>query len=178
MAAPKLSDPEYLAAVLRPPPPPRKRNTALSNRIPPPILVVLSYILMWLLNDFAPFGQNLLPQLKGLAMGLFSVGLIINLMAAATFRKAQTTINPLNPEKASSLIDHGVFSWSRNPIYLAMAIMVVAGVFWTGNILNFVVVALFVWFITKYQIKPEEKALEKIFGDAFDGYCSKVRRWI
>ena len=59
-----------------------------------------------------------------------------------------------------------------NGLALPMAANAVAIVFVAACILAFVL------YITRFQIRPEERALQRIFGEAFSAYCARVRRWL
>lgn len=146
--------------------------------IPPLAMVALCIGAMWALMDFVPTLAFGFPG-QGL-IGIFFIasGLGVNINAAITFSKAETTVNPLSPEKASTLVRHGLFAQSRNPIYLAMAMVLLGVCILFGNLVNLAVVVFFIWYITNFQIIPEEEALKKIFGLEYDDYCKKVRRWI
>lgn len=146
--------------------------------LPPPLMVALCIGAMWALVDRIPsLGMSISGQ--GL-IGTFLVaaGLGVNINAMIAFAKADTTINPLTPDKTSTLVSDGLFSQTRNPIYLAMTMILLGVCVLFGNLINLAVVAFFVWYITNYQIIPEEEALKKVFGKQYEDYCKKVRRWI
>ncbi|MET2984112.1 methyltransferase family protein [Aureibaculum conchae] len=109
---------------------------------------------------------------------LFLIGIIIGLIAVFSFYKAKTSVDPLHPTKASKLISGGIYKYTRNPMYLGMLLVLVAAFVKFGNYINITVLVAYVWYITNFQIKPEEKTLTEIFGKDFTDYCKKVRRWI
>ena len=94
------------------------------------------------------------------------------------FRKAKTTINPTSPEKASYLVSGGIYRVTRNPMYLGMQFILIATIFKFGNYYGFIALPLFILYITQFQIKPEERIIEKIFGEEYCQYKKKVRRWL
>jgi protein-S-isoprenylcysteine O-methyltransferase Ste14 len=145
-------------------------------RIPPPIVTALCAALMWATGRFVPFGA-FAPQ-RGWAIAFLVVALALMLAAAVQFARARTTINPMRPERASHLVTRGVFALSRNPIYLADLLVLVAAACWIGNLFAFVGCALFVAWMNRYQIAPEEDALARLFGEDYLAYCRRVRRWI
>ena len=109
---------------------------------------------------------------------LFLLGFGILFSAARSFKEHQTTINPIKIETASSLVVSGIFNYSRNPMYLGMA-LILLGLSLKFNIIGgLIFTALFILYITSFQIKPEEKAMQKIFGEEFLSYKNKVRRWL
>ena len=106
------------------------------------------------------------------------IGVLILFLAARLFRKHQTTVNPLKPEAASDLVTYGVFSLSRNPMYLGMLLILVALSIKFNPMGGILICTLFIGFITKFQIIPEETAMQKLFDEKFDSYCKNTRRWI
>ena len=150
----------------------------LKLKIPPPLVGLTLGVLVWVVNYQLPMlGVDLLG-LKLLACLLVLTGLLIELWSVGLFIKARTTVNPLKPGNSNHLVTSGLYRFSRNPMYLGMSLLLVGFVFWIGNPVGLVMPALFVWYITRFQIKPEEQALTKLFGDQFVNYQSRVRRWV
>lgn len=156
----------------------KKRGRIMKTRIPPPIVTLLFAFLMWQLGRLVPAGQLNLPGSPEISLVLVGLGLVVVTMAWGRFRKVGTTVNPLDPSLASSLVSSGIFGRSRNPMYLAMLIFLTAWALWLGNLVNIISLYLFVSFMTRFQIKPEEEALTKLFGEEYEAYCEKVNRWI
>ncbi len=146
--------------------------------LPPPLVAALIGVLMWAVARQLALGRFASAALAPIAIVLLAVGLLLFLVAAASFITAKTTINPLRPARATHLITSGVFRISRNPIYLADLLILAALAVWLGNIVNLLVLGLFVWAINRFQIAPEERALTRLFGDNYIAYCSQVRRWL
>ena len=148
----------------------------LRNRIPPPI-VTLTFALLsfWL--------ANYLPKLAFNYQGLSSllmifIGLTIIVIGVKTFNNSDTTINPLNPSEASHLVTEGVFSYTRNPMYLGMVIILLGVSIYIGVYIGIIILPCFIFYITEFQIKPEEKAMEEIFAGDYTDYLKRVRRWL
>ncbi|WP_291965252.1 methyltransferase family protein [Maribacter sp.] len=146
-------------------------------KVPPALVFLCFALLMYLLAEFLPigyfdfFGRLLLTKI------LLGVGVIIALFALFQFRKSKTTIDPTKPEKASELVVDGIFKYSRNPMYLAMLLILLAlGVF-LGNAFNTLVAAGFVSYMNRFQIVPEERILLNKFGRSYKDYCILTRRW-
>jgi protein-S-isoprenylcysteine O-methyltransferase Ste14 len=76
------------------------------------------------------------------------------------------------------LLTKGVFKFSRNPIYLALLNLLICFSIYLGSFFGLIILPLFVIYMNQFQIKPEEKAMLKLYGKEFENYCSKVRRWI
>lgn len=105
------------------------------------------------------------------------MAVLIAFVSLFQFVKFKTSIDPLHPGKASRLITTGLYSYSRNPMYLALLLLLLAWGLWLGNAFNTLLAAGFVYFINAYQILPEEEALLKKFGKDYQKYCLAVRRW-
>ena len=147
--------------------------------IPPPALGLLFGLAMWALaRSSAPDFAFAFPGQLWAALAVGGAGLAIDLVCVAAFFKRKTTVNPLAPAKAKALVTDGLYRISRNPMYLGMLLILFGWGVWLGSSLNIALIALFVWAITELQIKPEERALRDKFGQAYDDYCARVRRWI
>ena len=94
------------------------------------------------------------------------------------FKKNSTIINPMTPKKTTSLVVDGIFSYSRNPMYLGLLLVVTSSGLYVGAWLSFLLIPLFWFLINMLQIIPEEEAMLEIFGEEFIEYSRKVRRWI
>ena len=133
---------------------------------------------MWLLPLYPKLQLLYGNQRIVLAVLLVLLGQGIAVAGMVAFRRARTTINPVRASEASSLVNSGIYGLTRNPMYLGWALTLLAWAIYLGNLIAFVFVPLFVWYITRFQIKPEERVLTQLFGDQFLSYSSKVRRWI
>ncbi|MFT4630923.1 MAG: protein-S-isoprenylcysteine O-methyltransferase Ste14 [Arenicella sp.] len=149
----------------------------LENRIPPPIVLLICLIIMPLLAEIGSVSSFDFELRLALASLLVLLGLGIMLTGVVQFSKAKTTIDPLNPEKAEQLVVDGVFSLSRNPMYLGMAIIAVAWTIYLANPWSILGVIAFVLFINRFQITPEERAMDSLFGVQYAQYKASVRRW-
>ena len=143
-------------------------------KIPPPLQALIFGFIMWAINHWSGIGQAEFA----LPMIIAAAGLAIIIMAAINFKAAQTTVNPMKPSQASSLVIVGIFKISRNPMYLGLLIILTAWALYLENVISVAVLPVFVLYITNFQIIPEEEALVKIFGDEYEHYCLSVRRWI
>jgi protein-S-isoprenylcysteine O-methyltransferase Ste14 len=99
------------------------------------------------------------------------------LAALGQFRRARTTTNPLKPDTASALVTSGAFAYSRNPMYLGLALILAGWAFWLGALTPWLVLPLFTSAITTLQILPEEAALARLFGADFAAYRRRTDRW-
>ena len=120
-----------------------------------------------------PFGVRV-----GAALALVVIGLSISISGMVSFRRAKTTINPSKPSAASSLVTSGVYRYTRNPMYLGLSVTLMAWAVFLSNLLALVAVPLFVLYISRFQISPEERVLSSLFGAEYAAYKEKVRRWL
>lgn len=107
-----------------------------------------------------------------------ALGVLIVFSGIIAFRMKGTTVDPLHPEKASSLVKSGIYKYTRNPMYLGMAFVLIGGIIRVGNPIGLLAIIFFIWYITIFQIKPEEEILKEIFKEEYRRYCQKVNRWI
>lgn len=113
-----------------------------------------------------------------LAVTLFVGGIVLVISAGLSFRKFQTSVDPMNPDKANSIVTTGVYSISRNPMYLAMLLVLTAFVVFMWQASGILILLAFIAYTTRFQIIPEERVLARKFGLEFKHYCERVRRWI
>jgi len=149
----------------------------LDLKIPPPVVVVLTGLLMWL----TPSGA--LEVLGGswslyLGIVLMLLGVLMDGYAAMMFLVAKTTISPIAPQNASTLIVSGIFKLTRNPMYLGMAILLLGWALLLQSAAALMGPILFITYITRFQILPEERILSQKWGDAYTAYKSKTKRWL
>jgi protein-S-isoprenylcysteine O-methyltransferase Ste14 len=150
----------------------------LELRIPPPIVALTIAGGMWLFARSAPV--LLLPHIARLvvAMVLAVLGAAVALAGVLSFRRARTTVNPLKPETSAALVTGGVYSFTRNPMYLGMLLALTGWAAYLSSRWSLLGPVLFVVYIARFQIVPEEKVLEALFGASFAEYRRRVRRWI
>ena len=148
----------------------------MNNKIPPPIVTLIYRLIIF-------FSRQLFPEYDSMIINVFSfiflfLGLLVFFLAVASFKKYKTTVNPLQPSKASHLVISGIFRFTRNPMYLGMALILLSLSFKFNLLGGLIVTALFIMFITKFQIIPEEDAMLSLFRDEFEVYKENTRRWI
>ena len=150
------------------------------NRIPwPPIFYVVALIAGWPLGHFLP-----LPWASGMAAEMmFAIGILlilgalaIDLTAMTTMQRAKTTIMP--HRKVDHLVTKGVFSVSRNPIYVAHTMLVIGAGLISGIAWYFSLAFIAAFATQKFGIEREEKHLESHFGKAYRDYRKRVKRWL
>jgi protein-S-isoprenylcysteine O-methyltransferase Ste14 len=151
---------------------------ALDNKIPPPVVGALVAAGMWGASILGPqFPLASVPKYSLVAI-LVGAGLTFDALGILAFRRSRTTVNPLKPERASAMVTSGVYRITGNPMYLGMALLLLAWSIYLSALLPFAGLLIYVWYITQFQIKPEERVLESIFGEAYSSYAARVRRWL
>ena len=147
----------------------------MKTLIPPPIVTIVFLFVIFFTKDIFRFSIEL-PTLLGYIT--IVAGLIIIFVAAKQFKAANTTINPTKPETASVLVSNGVFSYSRNPMYLGMLIIIIGFSIIHNLIAIIVFMPLWIIYMINFQIIPEEEAMKILFKEKFLNYSKKTRRWI
>lgn len=132
-------------------------------------------VLSWQLPQFTLS----IPGSNVIAFVIATIGALICIMGVASFHSAKTTVNPTKPQQASSLVISGIYRISRNPMYLGFLLLIIAwGSFLTHLLSLLFFPVLFVFYMNRFQIPDEEKALAEKFGQDFISYKNMVRRWL
>jgi protein-S-isoprenylcysteine O-methyltransferase Ste14 len=149
----------------------------LNLKVPPAVVFLCCIGLMWLLNKLMP-GASLLNIHRWIINLLLAIGALIAFAGVVQFQMQSTTVNLHKPNNASSLVTTGIYSISRNPMYFGMLILLFAYLLKTGQPGGLLVILLYIVYMTRFQIKPEEQVMEHKFGEAYRTYRQRVRRWI
>lgn len=147
-----------------------------ATKIIPPVYLLLSIAVMVFLYFLFPGATVLVFPWNFLGIIPLAVGIGINLVADRSFKNYNTPVKPL--EKSTTLVTHGVFRVSRNPMYLGFVLILLGIALCMGSLTPFIVVFLFAIFLDIVFIRFEEKKLEETFGQAWLEYTKSVRRWI
>lgn len=150
----------------------------LKLKIPPAVVTIIFAFVMWIMDNYIHFNGTDFRGPLWLAVSFFAAGVIIGLVGLVQFYRKSTSINPHKPDSASSLVDSGIYRFSRNPMYVALLMILISYGIYLGDILAILISPLFVLYMNYFQIIPEEKVLQQKFGEEFEKYRSKVRRWI
>lgn len=144
-------------------------------KVPPLALVATAAGAQRLLAE--PAGRpGVLRAVAAGVLGVASVGFLAS--SVREFRRNSTTVNPLSPEQASSLVISGPHRMSRNPMYVGMAGLLSAHALSRGSWMGVVPVVGFVVAIDRLQIPEEEAALTAQFERAYADYAAAVPRWL
>ncbi|CAH0991316.1 hypothetical protein SIN8267_01419 [Sinobacterium norvegicum] len=148
--------------------------TFLEHKIPPPLVAVIAAFFIWLtpgISDHAVLRF-------GLVAIFFILAAVFLLAGAGAFKKADTTVNPLKPATATSLVTSGIYRYTRNPMYVGFVLMLCAWSSFLASLWSVVFIVGYIVYIQRFQIVPEERYLNELFGQDYTDYCLRVRRWL
>ena len=145
-------------------------------RIPPLAQLAICFALAAALSKYLPVIRFATPT--WLVVFEVLIGVTFLLPAVFSFIKHKTTVNPQSPFDATTLVTSGVFSISRNPMYVGMLLLLLAFVLWLGAVSSAIALLFFYFSIDRIQIRSEEQSLCENFGEEFDKYAKRVPRWL
>lgn len=152
---------------------------ALELKVPPVVAGLAVAAAMWFASSTVPTPLETPIAFRIVAAAILSaLGVGIGLAGVVSFRRVGTTVNPIKPGAASALVTSGPYRVSRNPMYLGMLFVLLGWAFYLSHPLAFILVPLFVLYMNRFQIIPEERSLSAMFGAQFAAYKTKVRRWL
>ena len=151
---------------------------ALELKVPPLVLVLVLAGVMWFAAMQLPSLAITLPWRYGLAVTISGVGILFIFAGVYAFQKAKTTVNPTKPSAASSVVTSGVYRLSRNPMYVGFLLGLIGWAIFLSHTLPFLLLPIYVAYMNRFQISPEERALSAKFGDEYETYKQAVRRWL
>ena len=151
---------------------------ALELKVPPPLVALLFGVAMWTVARLLP-PVHIAGQWRFVLAGVcVGFGVIMALLGIFAFRQAKTTVNPVNPEKASSVVTGGVYSYTRNPMYVGLTALLVGWAIWLSAPWMLLGPVAFMLYMTRFQIIPEERVMSSKFGRDYNDYRNRVRRWL
>lgn len=146
--------------------------------IPPPVVFAFCAAAMWGVAQY--FEPISLPQpwAEWAMFGLIAAGVLLDFSSIMEFLKERTTINPIRIEKATALVTTGFYRITRNPMYSGLALWLGAFAIYLQVWESAPLIVVFMLYITRFQIIPEERMMSKQFGDRYLAYTHQVRRWL
>jgi protein-S-isoprenylcysteine O-methyltransferase Ste14 len=149
---------------------------ALELRVPPLALLLVFGVAMALLADAD--GQRGNAATVAAALILAAVGAGVALAGVLAFRQHKTTVNPFRPGETARLVDSGIYRFSRNPMYLGFLLMLAGWAAYLASVAAALLLPLFIAYMNRFQIIPEERALTTTFGAAYATYMRRTGRWL
>lgn len=150
----------------------------LKLKIPPPGHMLIFAVGMWLLHIYLPITYVIPAPWNKAGIVAIAGAFLLDVSSLLLFFKRKTSPNPFVPAKATHLVTSGMYRFTRNPMYLGLAILLTGWATYLGSLSPFLLVPLFVVLLTYLQIIPEEQILENKFGQAYRSYKNTVRRWL
>jgi len=151
---------------------------SLELKIPPPAVALVAGLAMWWVSRYGVLTGVPPPWSFGAALALAAVGAAFDVAGIIAFGRAKTTVNPMKPEKSAALVRSGVYRITRNPMYVGMVFILLAWAVYLTSPWALFGPLVFAAYITRFQIKPEERVLAARFGVEFASYQARVRRWL
>jgi protein-S-isoprenylcysteine O-methyltransferase Ste14 len=149
----------------------------LENRVPPPVVMLAIGLAMWGVSLTSPRPTEIMFRMP--LVGFFFVAAaLFGAPAIVAFRRAKTTIDPVHVGNASVVVSTGIYGITRNPMYVAMTLLLLSWALYLANVWLLIGPLFFVLFITRFQILPEERAMTARFGATYSKYKARVRRWL
>jgi protein-S-isoprenylcysteine O-methyltransferase Ste14 len=152
--------------------------TPLELKVPPLLVAVVTGLGMFVVSRAAPGLAHDWPWRVAAGLSLVVMGGMVALAGVVEFRRRRTTVNPMTPGAASAIVSSGVYRWSRNPMYLGFLCALAGMAVYLSNAASVVMIVLYVAYMNRYQIEPEERALLAMFGPEYAAYMASVRRWL
>src|SRR5258708_29935645 len=140
---------------------------ALENKVPPPIVALLIGTAMWAAARWSPLREGESPLRLVTAYCLAGLGILVAALGVLAFRRAKTTINPVKIEAVSSIVTNGIYLYTRNPMYVGLAVLLAGWAVHIAVPFVFLGPLVFVLFITRFQIIPEEPPMTSNFGGQY-----------
>lgn len=150
----------------------------LELKVPPLLLLLVFGLVMALLDRSLPAFELGLPWAASLGLALMASGGTCAAAGVWAFRRAGTTVDPMRPQASREVVRSGIYAYSRNPMYLGFALVLLGWAWLLSHALALAVLPGFVLYMNRFQIFPEERVLSQHFGPAYQSYRAQVRRWI
>ncbi|MGQ4277411.1 methyltransferase family protein [Pseudidiomarina sp. E22-M8] len=146
----------------------------LELKIPPVIVVLLVALGMYATSKVVDWPLVAYPQIASVLAWL---GLVVAALGVWQFRKAKTTVDPRKPQESSKIVTGGIYRWTRNPMYLGFLVVLLALALRLANLATVPWLIVYVLYMNRFQIAPEERLLKAKFGKPYEAYLKRVRRW-
>ena len=146
------------------------------SKMLPPTYLLIAIAVMVVLHFVFPIMTIVSLPWNLLGIIPLVVGVVINMVADNSFRRANTPIKPF--EEPTALVTSGMYQVSRNPMYLGFVLILVGIAILLGSVMPYIVIPVFMILIEKSFIRVEEHRLEQKFRQQWLEYRQRVRRWV
>lgn len=151
---------------------------SLELRIPPLAVLLAHGAGMWGLTYLFPKLTFFYPGRLLLAIFLATLGVGVAIWGVFEFRRARTTVDPRDPSKSKAIVTSGIYQLTRNPMYVGFLLTLVSWCIYLSNLSAAFGPVLFILYLNRFQIAPEERILTARFGEYYEAYRRGVRRWL
>ncbi len=152
--------------------------SSLELKIPPDVVWVAVAGLMWLASRVSAGFGAAEPFRRPIAVLLIVIGTGLIVGGRLALDRAGTTWHPTEPGRTTALVTSGVYRFSRNPVYLGMEIVLLSWAVVLASPAAILVSMIFVAYVNRFQIRPEERTLAATLGQDYLDYSQRVRRWL
>ncbi|KGE04717.1 methyltransferase family protein [Pseudohaliea rubra] len=142
----------------------------------PPVWMVFGVVAIFVIDEYLPGPRFAGASAQFAGSALLVGGLAMLVIAGGLFARADTGMVPFRDTRV--LVTRGLYRYSRNPMYLAMALVLLGVAVTVGASLALAVPPVFLVIIERRFIRAEEQQLEALFGEEYRAYCRRVRRWL
>jgi protein-S-isoprenylcysteine O-methyltransferase Ste14 len=146
------------------------------KRVLPPTFFLIELIAIPVLHYIAPIQQFWRYPLTLLGLIPLAVGILLNIMANQLFTRHQTTVKPY--QESTELVASFPFSVTRNPMYLGITLVLLGVALLFGSVVSLIPPAVFAVLMDRRFVRMEERMLSSRFGQDWDAYRARVRRWL
>ncbi|WP_028461409.1 methyltransferase family protein [Nitrosomonas cryotolerans] len=150
----------------------------LELKIPPIVLVAIVAACMWAVSRIWPSLSFTILGATWLSSGIAVVGVCIILLGILEFISVGTTMDPRVPDRSTSLVVRGIYRHSRNPMYVGFLLVLCAWGLYLSSALSLLFLPVFIAYMNRFQIIPEERYMRDKFAEEYTKYTSEVRRWV
>ena len=150
--------------------------SARMSKMLPPTFVLYCLLAMLLLDWAFPLASVASLILVIIGLGSMVLGIVIAIAAEGQFRRAGTDVNTFG--QPTKLVTDGWFSFSRNPMYLSFALMLLGAWLTLGSVSPLVGILVFLLVTDRWYIAQEEIRLAATFGKEYESYHRRTRRWL
>ena len=150
----------------------------LELKVPPPVIAGVIAAAMYLASKRLSGPHMDFQARVPMAAILAAAGVAVDFAGLWAFRRHRTTVNPLQPDRATSLVSDGIYRWTRNPMYLGLLLLLTGWAIWLSTVVSLLGLPLLIIYLTRFQILPEERALRAKFPRESADYARQVRRWL
>ena len=151
-------------------------NDGKASQALPPAYLLVAIILQLLLHFMVPVVRLIPAPWNLLGILPLALGTAMNLIADGAFKRVETTVKPF--QESSELVTDGIYAYTRNPMYVGYLLMLTGLAILTRSLTPWLVIPVFAVLMVRVFIQDEERMLTEKFGETWDKYSRRVRRWV